>query len=231
MEKSLTRSSRNSVSKQVLFVAALLVFSALLIYVAAQYGNQNQFEYRESLEKVIFTLDGTEYRLGDLTYYIARQELRIEEQAEIYDAEDTNKFWAIHTNGTFFRLAGKKAALDMAVHDMLLCAEAGERGLELDGEEQSYADDAAADFSYELTQEQKDRTGLTDEKIYEMTQKAALAEKYQGILAKENDRNFGAFDYNGKAYEEMLGEHTLKIEEKLWDKVPFGNVALDHRFG
>ena len=41
--------------------------------------------------------------------------------------------------------------------------------------------------------------GLTDEEIYEMTDKAALAEKYQKILADKEGENFGAYDYNGKA--------------------------------
>ena len=81
-----------------------------------------------------------------------------------------------------------------------------------------------------MEEEQKERAGLTDEQIYEMTSRAALAEKYQEILAQEEGQNFGAYDYNGKAYEKLLQEHELKIEEELWEQVPFGNVAFNHRF-
>ncbi|MFR2621256.1 MAG: hypothetical protein ACLTBD_12145 [Clostridia bacterium] len=83
---------------------------------------------------------------------------------------------------------------------------------------------------YDLSDEQKERAGLTDEEIYEMTDKAALAEKYQKILADKEGENFGAYDYNGKAYEKMLEEHKLKVKKKFWDKVPFGNVTLNHKF-
>ena len=100
----------------------------------------------------------------------------------------------------------------------------------LDEKEKQYARDSASDLCYDLSDEQKERAGLTDEEIYEMTDKAALAEKYQKVLADKEGENFGAYDYNGKAYEKMLEEHKLKVKKKFWDKVPFGNVTLNHKF-
>lgn len=216
--------------KQIPIIIGLIAISIVMISVAALYGKRNQFEYLEHKEDVIFTLDGKEYTLGDITYYIARQEYQIERQAQVYDAKDTNKYWALHIDGEFIRLTGKETALQSAVHDMLFCEMAKEENITLDEEEEQYAKDSASDLTYDLTKEQKERAGLSDEEIYEMTDKAALAEKYQDIYAKENERNYGAYDYNGKGYEKLLEEHELKIEEELWEKVPFGNVALNHRF-
>lgn len=216
--------------KKVAVIAGILLVSVVLIVIAAIYGNRNQFEYRDHLEDTLFILDGKEYQLSEMTYYVARQEYRIEEQAKIYNPKDTNQYWAIHTNGEFVRLTGKKAALDAAIHDMLFWEKAKEEGLKLTQEEEEYAQNAASDLCYDLEEEQKERAGLTDEQIYEMTSRAALAEKYQEILAQEEGQNFGAYDYNGKAYEKLLQEHELKIEEELWEQVPFGNVAFNHRF-
>lgn len=216
--------------KQITVVLGILLLSAALIFAAASYGNKNQFEFLNHLEDTLFTLDGREYPLYEMAYYIARQEYQIEEQAQVYDARDTNKYWALHINGKFVRLSGKDNALNCAIHDMLLYTEAVEKGIALEEEEEQYAKNAALDFCYDLEEEQKERAGLTEEIIYEMTNRAALAEKYQKILAEENDRNFGAFDYSGTAYEKMLEEHKLKVDEELWEDVPFGNVAFNHRF-
>lgn len=216
--------------KQVIAIVGILAATAIMIYLAALYGNRNRFDYLKDLDKTVFTLDGTDYQLRDMTYYIARQEREIEKQAMVYDPDDTNAYWGLHTNGKFIRLEAKRAVLDRVVHDMMFYEAAKKEGMELDEKEQQYARDSASDLCYDLSDEQKERAGLTDEEIYEMTDKAALAEKYQKILADKEGENFGAYDYNGKAYEKMLEEHKLKVKKKFWDKVPFGNVTLNHKF-
>lgn len=216
--------------KQIPIIIGLVAVSIAMIVAAAFYGKRDQFEYTAHKKDVIFTLDGKEYTLGDITYYIARQEYQIEEQAQVYDAKDTNKYWALHINGEFIRLTGKDTALQSAIHDMLFYEMAKEKQITLNDEEKRYAKDSASDLSYDLTDEQKERAGLSDKEIKKMTEKAAVAEKYQEIYAKEQERNYGAYDYNGKGYKDLLEEHDLKIEEKLWEKVSFGNVALNHRF-
>lgn len=216
--------------KQIPIIIGLVAVSIAMIVAAAFYGKRDQFEYTAHKKDVIFTLDGKEYTLGDITYYIARQEYQIEEQAQVYDAKDTNKYWALHINGEFIRLTGKDTALQSAIHDMLFYEMAKEKQITLNDEEKRYAKDSASDLSYDLTDEQKERAGLSDKEIKKMTEKAAVAEKYQEIYAREQERNYGAYDYNGKGYKDLLEEHDLKIEEKLWEKVSFGNVALNHRF-
>ncbi len=70
--------------KQVVAIVGILAATAIMIYLAALYGNRNRFDYLKDLDKTIFTLDGTDYQLRDMTYYIARQEMEIE-SAMVYD--------------------------------------------------------------------------------------------------------------------------------------------------
>ena len=167
--------------KQVIAIVGILAATAIMIYLAALYGNRNRFDYLKDLDKTVFTLDGTDYQLRDMTYYIARQEMEIEKQAMVYDPDDTNAYWGLHTNGKFIRLEAKRAVLDRVVHDMMFYEAAKKEGMELDEKEKQYARDSASDLCYDLSDEQKERAGLTDEEIYEMTDKAALVEKYQKI--------------------------------------------------
>ncbi len=60
--------------KQVVAIVGILAATAIMIYLAALYGNRNRFDYLKDLDKTVFTLDGTDYQLRDMTYYIARQE-------------------------------------------------------------------------------------------------------------------------------------------------------------
>ena len=64
--------------KQVVAIVGILAATAIMIYLAELYGNRNRFVYLKDLDKTIFTLDGTDYQLRDMTYYIARQEMEIE---------------------------------------------------------------------------------------------------------------------------------------------------------
>ena len=51
--------------------------------------------------------------------YLAYQEQEIAAQAKVYDLEHSEKYWNAHTNGQFIRVAGKNAAMDMAIHDII----------------------------------------------------------------------------------------------------------------
>ena len=54
--------------KQVVAIVGILAATAIMIYLAALYGNRNRFDYLKDLDKTVFTLDGTDYQLRDMTY-------------------------------------------------------------------------------------------------------------------------------------------------------------------
>lgn len=221
----------NNVSKKTQIIFLVITFAVLGILLVWALGRQPKgpLTYEECKDEVIFILDGEEYTVRDIVYYIVRQETLIEEQAAVYDSENTKKYWDVHVNGQFVRLRGKEEALGAAIHDIVLAQDAKAQGVTLKRKEQVYVVNATVDLREDITEEQKEKSGLTDEEIYTYTEQAALAEKYQRMLAEENDRAFGAYDYNGTAYEEYLKNHELEIDEAMWEKVPFGNVSLTYQ--
>lgn len=214
--------------KTIAAVIGLLFVSAGMIFAAARIGGNKQFSYKEHLEDTVFELDGEQYTLEQINYYIAVQEREVEKQAQVYNPDNTLEYWNIHTNREYIRNSSKEAVLDTAIHHMLLSTEAKEKGITLTKDEEQLAQSSASDLSYDLEDWQKERAGITDEILYEMADKTALAEKYQTILAEENKKNYGSYDYSGKSYKEMLKEHNLVVNEKLWDEVLIGEVTLNH---
>ena len=43
--------------KQVIAIVGILAATAIMIYLAALYGNRNRFDYLKDLDKTVFTLD------------------------------------------------------------------------------------------------------------------------------------------------------------------------------
>ncbi len=214
--------------KTIAAVIGLLLVSAVMISVAFRIGESKQFSYKDHLKDTVFELDGEKYTLEQMNYYIAVQEREVEQQAQVYNPENTVQYWNIHTNRQYIRKTSKEAVLDTAIHHMLLSREAQENGIELTKDEEELAQSNASDLSYDLEDWQKERAGITEEELCVMARKTVLAEKYQRILAEENQKNYGSYDYSGKSYKKMLKKHDLVIHDKLWDEVLIGEVTLDH---
>lgn len=73
--------------------------------------------YADSLELVVADVNGQELTLRDLAFYIAYDEMFVEEQAQIYDAEDTSRYWNLKTNNVYVRQLSKQSVMEKAVHD------------------------------------------------------------------------------------------------------------------
>jgi hypothetical protein len=67
-----------------------------------------------------------------------------------------------------------------------------------------------------------------EETINEQIRIAAIAEKYQRYMAKEYGPSVAAYNYDGYYYEQMLKEHEVVINKKLWDKLVLGDITLKH---
>ncbi|MFR6392559.1 MAG: hypothetical protein ACLUN0_06485 [Roseburia sp.] len=59
-------------------------------------------------------------------------------------------------------------------------------------------------------------------------EKAALAQKYQNQIAAENNSDFDGYSAGAEPYEQILKKHKYELNEKLWDRVDFGNIILNH---
>ena len=56
------------------------------------------------------------------------------------------------------------------------------------------------------------------------------AEKFQQKIVSEKGTTYAAYNYDGYDYKEWLKENNIKIKvnKKVWDRIPFGNISLAH---
>ena len=98
-----------------IILAVLAVIAGVYAY---NYHDMKQnIVYNEHLEDVAVTVNGKELTLRDMAFYVAYEEMNVEKQALVYDSDNPNKYWNIHTNGEFVRVTARKAAMSMAIHD------------------------------------------------------------------------------------------------------------------
>ncbi|MCF2643001.1 MAG: SurA N-terminal domain-containing protein [Lachnospiraceae bacterium] len=213
--------------KKVLVVS--IIAAVFIVIWVMSYDSKKMLVFRDSLDKVVVTVDGKDLTIKEIAFYVAYEETTIEEQAYVYDPEDTGAYWKLHIDGQFIRVAGKQAALDMAIHDEIFYELAQKEGLTLSEEEQVALNNKESDFWSDLTDEQKEKLGVTEDQIKETITHLALAEKYQNFLAEQSvDDSYDSYSISGENYQKILDEHSVKVRDKVWDKIDFGSVVVNH---
>lgn len=210
-----------------LVLLVLVIGLGIMSYVRG--NNREDLVYRDNLDKVVLTVDGADLTLKDLAFYIAYEEKEVEELAKVYDESDTKKYWNLHIDGVFVKLSAKSAIIQMAVHDEIFYQLALEMELCLNEEEKAKLDISTEDFWNDLSD--YDRTmklGVDKEDISLQMEKIALAEKYQMILAGMNGYEYEDYAFSKEAYQKVLKEHKYKVKESVWNRIPIGDVTLEH---
>ena len=211
--------------KVILILCLIAVLAWQTVY---QITGKGEIVYNEHTDDVAVKVDGTPLTLRDMAFYVAYEEANVEEQARLYSAEDTSEYWNLHTSGIFVRSEARNAAMDMAVHDFLYSSAAENEGITLTQEEEAQYQNSAYDFCSDLEDWQKEALGVTDEDLEKSAYRIALSEKYQEKIAEENDVEYAAFDIAGTWYARELAQHKVKIKKRIWNRVPFGDVTLQH---
>ena len=170
--------------------------------------------------------DEKEYAFRDLAFYLAYQEMTTEKQAEVYDLKQPVKYWNIHTNGVFVRAEAKKMAMEMAVHDEIFYQMADKNQIELNQKETEYMENQKLDFWNDLEEEGQTRLGVSFEEISDTFEHMALAQKMQQTLADTEGVDYREYNVDGDMYQELLKEHTFKINESLWKRLNFGKIIV-----
>ena len=213
--------------KKVLVVS--IIAAVFIVIWVMSYDSKKMLVFRDSLDKVVVTVDGKDLTIKEIAFYVAYEETTIEEQAYVYDPEDTGAYWKLHIDGQFIRVAGKQAALDMAIHDEIFYELAQKEGLTLSEEEQVALNNKESDFWSDLIDEQKEKLGVTEDQIKETITHLALAEKYQNFLAEQSvDDSYDSYSISGENYQKILDEHSVKVRDKVWDKIDFGSIVVNH---
>ncbi len=211
-------------------ILVLLVCAAVIVYALLSMGEgRGPVDYNQHIEDTIVTIDGNEVTFKDLAFYILYEERKIEEQARVYNSDYTKDYWNLHTNDTFIQEEAKDVVMGMAVHDHLFYQMAVAEGMDsLTPSEEDELNFAITDFWEDMLDIQWELLPCDEETINEQIRIAAIAEKYQNHLAKENGPSQAAYKYDGYYYSLIRDEHTVKINKKLWDRFVLGDITLEH---
>lgn len=206
-----------------------ILFVGLLAYgLYAGYQRSSRFVYTDHLLDAAIYVDGDPITFEDLSFYVLYEEKEIEDQANVYNPDNTRDYWNTHVNGEFVSVAAKNAMASMAVHDYIFYNLAKDNYLVLSSDEKKSIENSKEDFWMDLYDCQLENLPSTKENIDETIERIAYAQKYQNRLTEEEGLNSYAYDYDGYEYEQMLKSHEIKYNEKLWKKFTLGNVTLVH---
>ena len=188
--------------------------------------------YADSLELVVADVNGQELTLRDLAFYIAYDEMFVEEQAQIYDAEDTSRYWNLKTNNVYVRQLSKQSVMEKAVHDEIFYQLALAEKLELTQEEEVQLSNVQDAFWDNVMDNDKlERLGVTEKDLNDTLRKIGFAQKYQGIYAAVHQLDMEDLEIEGEAYKMMLDDYSYQIKEWVWNKVNYGDITLVHKKG
>lgn len=183
--------------------------------------------FSEELSQVAVTVDDVDLTLYDMAFYVAYQEKEVQEEAVIYNDEKPHKYWNAHTNGWFVRSVAEQAVVDMAVHDEIFYRLALAEEIVLDEREEAYLANEVYDFCSDLTEKQFASLGVSAEDIEIAMRKIAIANKYQSILSQVKGLEYAEYDYMGSAYEDLLAEHEVMVNENVWDRISVGSITVN----
>ena len=215
--------------KSILIVVIVICIIAGLGYYSYYTNKMKEIlVYKDVLDETAVTVDSKVLLVRDMAFYVAYEERTVEDQAEIYDDEDTNAYWNLHINGEFMKVTARKAAMNMAVHDEIFYEMAQAEGISLSEEETATLEQKQSDFWMDLSVEAKERLSVSQDEINEVMGRMALAQKYQNIYAGMQGAGYEDYDFEGDAYLKLKEQHQVVINEKVWDRLDFGNITLNH---
>lgn len=202
---------------------------AVLAVVVRRNKEPDWLVYADSLDVVVAEVNQQELTLRDLAFYIAYDEQVVEDQAEIYNPEDTTRYWNVCTNGEYIRLMAKDATMQKAIHDEIFYQMALKEQVSLTEEERDTMEDSANLFWNSIMYGDKlERLGVSEEDLNATIEKMAIAQKYQAAYAQRELLEMSDYDIATVWYEKLLAEQDYQIYEDVWDKVNYGDITLTH---
>lgn len=223
------RKFHKSPRKYIVTIILGIVVIALGWYSYSKSYLRRGIDYKSVHEKTAITVNGISRTFKDLAFYVAYEESEVEEQAKAYDDENREKYWNLHIDGEFVRVAARNAAIKMAIHDELFYQMAVKEEITLNSKEQQVLEMSQQDFWSDLTDyDKQDMLGVTREDICQQMERIALAEKYQNIYAGLTNYDVSDYIFTADAYDRLLAENEYKINEDVWQNVNFGTITLNH---
>lgn len=205
----------------------LTIITGVYAYNVGQ--RRQDINYPEALDEVVAYVDDQAITLKDFAFYVAYEEMNVEEQAYVYEPGNTSKYWNLHIDGEFVRIAARNSAVDMAIHDRIFYDMALEDGVELDDEEMQFLINSQQDFLSDISDYGGlEKLGVDEEVICSSMEKAALAQKYQEVYAELNGKEISDYDFSAEGYNALLADTDYKINKEVLERLDFGNITLEH---
>lgn len=215
------------------FLFIVIIIALVVLGIISKMNKQPDWlVYKDSLDKVCVTVDGNGITLRDTAFYIAYDESVVEDQAYMYDPEDTERYWNVCTNDVFLRLLAKEATMNKIIHDEIFYQMALKENITLNVEDMEQVEESKTVFWNSIMYDEKlERIGVTKEEIDAIIEKVALVQKYQNIYATNKSLIMDVYDIGNPLYDELLSEHEVKINSSVWDRVQYGEITLIHKTG
>lgn len=220
---------RQSKKKYVVTIVLAGISLLLLGYTYWRDSDRTKLVYKDSLDREVAEVNGKKLTLSDMAFYVAYEENQVEQQALAYDAGDTSKYWNLHTNGTYVRVAARNATIQMLVHDELFYQMAVAEGIELNDEEEKSLLLSIQDFWYDLENGEKEkRLGIDRQNIENAMRKMMYAQKMQLIYSQLQGAAYEDYEFYTDSYQAYAKTQDVTIKKDVLKRIRFGNVTLEH---
>lgn len=215
--------------KIVIFVLVIIVILGVVAFgVYKGIMAKQRFAFSDHLSDTAATINGETLTYKDLSFYVLYEELKVENEAKIYNPESTKDWWNTHINGEFISVSAKNTAMNMAIHDKIMYDLAKKNNMSLTEEDRVQLNYKKTDFWEDLLDEQRERLPASKEFINETMEHIALGEKYQAKLAADKHTNAFEYAYDGYEYGQMLkNDYKVEIDDN-YKKLEFGEITIHH---
>lgn len=138
--------------------------------------------------KLILTVNGEKTYLEDMTYQIMQSEQMHNSIASLYQQMGyTQSYWDMENDGVTTQQNVREEIINNEIEQQILYAEAVKNGYEATEEEKEEAKTSAKETLENMSDEQKKKTGFTEEELAEILTKEAVTLRYKQDLIDSFD--------------------------------------------
>lgn len=211
-------------------LAIFLLGSTILNRIAV---SDNGYVFTDHLEECALVIsspggDSVKLTMGDLARYIMRVEREGDVHARAYDEKDPTAYWKLRVStakeAAYISGMAKQTVFDYAVRDAIYAVEAQRAGFTIDEETlENIHYDAEREY-FNMSEKEKNSTGLTIEGIEENMKKETLVREYMIYL---NDAVSGGVDVGSDYYEGLKQTYTIDEDTAVTGPLRLGYVTIN----
>lgn len=188
----------------------------ILIITVSSACNNKALEDMDFSETAVVKVDNSPIFLNELMYHVTLAKL----QGQLYASflKDTDFWNKEYAKGVTMGDVMKQEAMDNAIKYELLYRRAVDESYSLTEEEIASCASKVESIRKTLSKEEIEMMDLTEEELLVLQKKIALSTRYYNDYFSSNNID------DETAYKEMIKGHKIKINQKVWKQVKFGEI-------